>query len=66
VSGWDASLACARRSASRNIAEYKGYTVDIRLQEFRKVESGKGMIFVPFTSRQGQGLLKQMHEDVMQ
>ena len=46
----------------RALKVFRGYTVDMRLQEFRKAVSGKGLIFVPFTSRKGQRLLKQMHE----
>jgi hypothetical protein len=50
----------------RQLKVFRGYTVDIRLQEFRKAVSGKGLICVPFASSTGQRLLKQMHEDVMQ
>jgi hypothetical protein len=50
----------------RKLKEFKGYTVDIRLQEFRTVVDGKGITFTPFTSRKGQTLLTQMHADVMQ
>jgi hypothetical protein len=49
----------------RQLKVFRGYTVDIRLQEFRKAVSGKGLIFVPFTSSTGQRLLKQMHEAVL-
>ena len=50
----------------RQLKVFSGYTVDIRLQEFRKSVAGKGLIFVPFTSSKGQRLLKLMHEDAMQ
>ena len=50
----------------RQLKVFRGYTVDIRLQEFRKSVAGKGLIFVPFTSSKGQQLLAQMHEAVMQ
>jgi hypothetical protein len=50
----------------RQLKVFRGYTVDIRLQEFRKAEAGKGLVFVPFTSSKGQRLLQQMHADVMQ
>ena len=50
----------------RQLKQFRAYTVDLRLQEFRTVVAGKGMIFVPFTSRKGQQLLRQMHQEVMQ
>jgi hypothetical protein len=50
----------------RKLREFRGYTVDIRLQEFRKIVEGRGLVFVPFTSSKGQQLLKQMHQEVMQ
>jgi hypothetical protein len=49
----------------RQLKVFSGYTVDIRLQEFRKAVEGQGLTFIPFTSRQGQRLLKQMHAEVM-
>ena len=48
----------------RKLKEFRGYTVDIRLQEFRTVVDGKGITFIPFTSSKGQTLLKQMHQEV--
>lgn len=37
---------------------FKGYTVDIRLKEFRKVPNGHGYLeFVPFYSPKGERLL---------
>jgi hypothetical protein len=50
----------------RKLKEFQGYTVDIRLQEFREVVEGQGMTFIPFTSSNGQQLFKQMHQEVMQ
>ena len=43
--------------------KFKGYTVDLRLQEFRNVNS-QPMQFIAFTSPKGQRLLAQMHEEV--
>ncbi len=34
-----------------------GYTVDSRLREFRKLDRERGMVFVPFDSREGERLL---------
>src|SRR2546421_11714671 len=45
---------------------FNGYTVDLRLQEFRKVPYGKLPEFIAFTSTKGQKLLAQMHEEAMQ
>lgn len=44
------------------LAVYKGYTVDYRLKQFRKVKGGDhGMIeFVDFASEKGDKLLSQM------
>jgi len=39
---------------------FKGYTVDERLRQFRKVEKDKPSIdFVDFDSEEGQGLLEE-------
>ena len=40
---------------------HKGYTVDRRLKEFRKINRRNGTIeFIPFDSPKGVGLLKAM------
>jgi hypothetical protein len=44
----------------RELETFKGYTVDYRLKEFRKAEAGKTLEFIPFDSRKGQELLKQI------
>jgi hypothetical protein len=49
----------------RKLKTFKGYTVDLRLQQFRKVTgSGHDMNieFVDFASPEGQELLAHMHE----
>ncbi len=43
----------------RKLPTFKGYTVDERLGEFRKVEFGKPLQFVPFSSVKGQKLLAE-------
>lgn len=47
---------------------FKGYTVDMRLQQFRKVDYYNGKYpeieFIEFTSPKGKKLLAQMHEKV--
>jgi hypothetical protein len=48
----------------RKLKEFKGYTVDLRLQQFRKMELGKQLDFIDFNSPKGRKLLAQMHERV--
>ena len=50
----------------RKLKEFNGYTVDLRLQQFRKIPYGKLPEFIEFTSAKGQTLLSQMHEKEMQ
>ena len=38
---------------------FKGYTVDIRLEQFRKIKKNGGLIFVDFTSQEGDELLAE-------
>ena len=52
----------------RKLKEFQGYTVDLRLQQFRKMEYGKifgeRLQFIQFTSPKGKKLLDLMHEKV--
>ena len=48
----------------RKLKEFQGYTVDLRLQQFRKIAYGKQPQFIEFTSPKGEKLLAQMHEEV--
>ena len=50
----------------RKLKTFNGYTVDLRLQEFRKVPYGKLPEFIAFTSTKGQTLLAQMHVEALQ
>ena len=50
----------------RKLKTFNGYTVDLRLQEFRKIPYGKLPEFIAFTSTKGQKLLALMHEKAMQ
>lgn len=43
----------------RRLPIFKGYTVDFRLQEFRKVEYGKSIQFLPFKSKKGEKLMEE-------
>ena len=48
----------------RKLKTFKGFTVDLRLQQFRKMEYGKLPEFIEFDSPEGKTLLAQMHEEV--
>lgn len=48
----------------RKLKEFQGYTVDLRLRQFRKMEYGKQPLFIEFASHEGRKLLSQMHEAV--
>ena len=52
----------------RKLKEFKGYTVDLRDQQFRKIIYGKTfgerLEFIEFNSPKGKKLLAQMHEEV--
>jgi len=41
---------------------FKGFTVDKRLREFRRVDKIHGLVFVPFDSLDGRTLLAQMKD----
>ena len=47
------------------LSTFKGYTVDFRLQQFRKVSEEPSIAFIDFPSDEGQALLIQMHESVV-
>ena len=51
-------------SGVRKLKAFKGYTVDLRLQEFRKMKYEKLPEFIDFASPKGKTLLAQMHEEV--
>ena len=52
----------------RKLPQFKDYTVDEKLREFRKVKHGEnpGICFVPFDSERGRKLLKEMEARVKQ
>src|SRR6266480_2221661 len=41
----------------RMLKTFRGYTVDMRLQEFREMKRGKPLRFIPFTGMEGRALL---------
>ena len=50
----------------RRLKTFKGYTVDLRLQQFRKMEPHELPEFIAFASTKGQQLLAQMHDEAVQ
>jgi len=44
----------------RKLPEFKGYTIDYRLRQFRKAELGRSLEFISFDSPEGQKLLADM------
>jgi hypothetical protein len=48
------------RDSPYKLPEFKGYTVDFRLKEFRKVSYGKSIEFIPFETKKGKELLLKM------
>jgi hypothetical protein len=51
-------------SSPRILPTFRGYTIDVSLREFRKVDCGNGIEFIPFNSQQGLALLQAL-EDVV-
>jgi hypothetical protein len=41
----------------RKLPTFKGYTVDVRLKEFRRILPGNSLEFIPFDSDKGDVLL---------
>ena len=49
----------------RTLKEFKGYTIDIRLKQFRKVPLNELPEFIEFDSKEGQQLLAEMHAQLL-
>jgi len=47
----------------RILPNYNGYTIDVKLRQFRKVEYGKPIEYIPFNSEKGIALLQEMNEE---
>lgn len=48
----------------RKLPEFKGYTVDFRLKQFRNADINAGMEFVDFESEKGDYLLYELIKDM--
>lgn len=46
----------------RQLPTFKGYTIDARLKEFRKVDPLWGMEFIRFETPKGEALLEELVE----
>ena len=51
---------------SYQLPTFKGYTVDMRLREFRKANFGEKIEFVPFDSPEGKELLGRLKSFAME
>ena len=49
----------------RMLKVFNGYTVDLRLNQFRKANIGEEFEFIEFHSKKGQKLLQDMHLAVL-
>ena len=47
----------------RKLPTFKGYTVDVRLREFRKFETGHLPEFIAFDSDQGRELIEELKKE---
>ena len=50
-------------TSPRRLPVFRGYTIDVRLREFRKLQYGKKSEFIPFYSEKGFGLLQALSEE---
>ena len=50
-------------SSPRRLPIFRGYTIDVRLREFRKLQYGKKSEFIPFYSGKGLDLLQALNEE---
>lgn len=45
----------------RRLKVFEGFTIDLRLLQFRKANIGEELVFIEFDSKEGIALLKKMH-----
>lgn len=51
--------------AIRILKEFNGFTVDLKLKQFRKAKFGEELVFIEFDSDKGQKLLILIHKKVI-
>lgn len=49
----------------RRLKVFNGYTIDLRLKQFRKANIGEELEFIEFDSTEGIALLQKMHLAVL-
>ncbi len=52
-----------RARRTRRLLRWRGYTVDLRLRELRRLIFGDTPLFVPFDSEQGEILLRRYNKE---
>lgn len=50
----------------KRLPTYRGYIVDVKLREFRKIKYGKTLEFIPFDSEKGDRLLAALIKSLPQ
>ncbi len=55
-------MSSCQATTPRALPVFEGWTVDVRLREFRRAEYGKGIEFLPFASAQGAELLNRWED----
>ena len=48
----------------KQLPMFKGFTVDVRLRQFRKANSDTGIVFVDFDSELGDALLAKLVDSI--
>jgi len=49
----------------RRLKVFEGYTIDLKLKQFRKAEIGQELEFIEFNRKEGKELLQKMHAEVL-
>ena len=50
--------------APSRLPTFKGYVVDVKLMQFRKMKADKLAKFIPFDSKKGLDLIEEMENDI--
>jgi len=52
----------AQRKTPFELPTFRGYTIDARLKQFRKISSDRTIEFIDFDNKEGQKLLNEIRE----
>jgi len=55
-----------REKMATALPTFKGLTVDMRLKQFRRMDTEKGIEFIDFDSKKGTKLLTEYHKTISQ